>query len=135
MLPLQRTQVQSPVWELRSSHMPYIFKKVFKQGDFPSGPVVKNLLTSAAGTCSIPGLGTKTPHAARHLRPCATGTEPAPCSPGSATREATAMRRLHTATKRSPGWAQRENTHVQQQSPDAPKIIIRIIRRYNHWGT
>ena len=93
----------------------------FKQGDFPSGPVVKNLLASAGGTCSIPGLGTKMPHAARQLSPCTTGTEPAPYGLCSATREATAMRSLHAVSKRSPGWAQPENTCVQQRSPDASK--------------
>ena len=31
--------------------------------DFPDGPVVKNLPSKAGGTGSVPGLGTKIPHA------------------------------------------------------------------------
>ena len=33
-------------------------------GDFPGGPVVKNLPSNAGDTGSIPGRGTKIPHAA-----------------------------------------------------------------------
>ena len=43
--------------------------------DFPGGPVVKNLPSNAGGACSIPGQGTKIPHAAEQLSPCATTTE------------------------------------------------------------
>ena len=32
-------------------------------GNFPGGPVVKNLPSNAEGMVSIPGLGTKIPHA------------------------------------------------------------------------
>ena len=39
--------------------------------DFPGGPVVKNPLSNAGDTCSIPGQGTKIPHAAEQLSPCA----------------------------------------------------------------
>ena len=34
--------------------------------DFPSSPVVKTLLSNAGGAGSIPGQGTKIPHAVRH---------------------------------------------------------------------
>ena len=37
------------------------------QGDFPGGPVVKNLPASAEDTDLISGLGTKIPHAIGQL--------------------------------------------------------------------
>ena len=43
-----------------------------KAGDFPGGPVVKNLPSNAADVGSIPGWGTKIPHATGQLSPCAT---------------------------------------------------------------
>ena len=45
-------------------------------GDFPGGPVVKNPPSDAGDTGSIPGLGTKIPHAVGQLSPCTTTTEP-----------------------------------------------------------
>ena len=46
--------------------------------DFPFGPVVKNLPSNAEDTGSIPGRGTKIPHATGQLSPRATSTEPPP---------------------------------------------------------
>ena len=43
--------------------------------DFPGGPVVKNPPSNAGDTGSIPGWGTKIPHAAGQLSPCATTTD------------------------------------------------------------
>ena len=43
--------------------------------DFPGGPVVKNLPSNAGDVGSIPGQGTKIPHAAGQLSPRATTTE------------------------------------------------------------
>ena len=37
-------------------------------GDFLGGPVVKNLPCNSGDVSSIPGWGTKIPHAAEHLR-------------------------------------------------------------------
>ena len=45
--------------------------------DFLGGPEVKNLPTKAGDAGSIPGQGTKIPHAAGQLSQCATATEPA----------------------------------------------------------
>ena len=45
--------------------------------DFPGGPVVKNPPSSAGNAGLIPGQGTKIPHAAGQLSPCATTREPA----------------------------------------------------------
>ena len=44
--------------------------------DFLGGPVVKNLPSNAGDAGSIPGWGTKIPHAAGQLSPRATTTEP-----------------------------------------------------------
>ena len=45
-------------------------------GDFPGGPVVKNPPSNAGDVGSIPGWGTKIPHDAGQLSPCAATTEP-----------------------------------------------------------
>ena len=45
--------------------------------DFPGGPVVKNLPFNAGNTGSIPGLGTKIPHASETLTLSATNRDPA----------------------------------------------------------
>ena len=39
-------------------------------GDFPGGPVVKNLPSNARDTGAIPGQGTKIPHTLGQLNPC-----------------------------------------------------------------
>ena len=44
-------------------------------GDYPGGPVVKNLPSNAGDTGSIPGWGTKIPLAAGQLSPCAATTQ------------------------------------------------------------
>ena len=51
-------------------------KKITSTGDFPGGPMVKNLPSNAEDMGSIPGPGTKTPHASGQLSQCATTTEP-----------------------------------------------------------
>ena len=47
----------------------------FELRDFPGGPVVKNLPYNAGDSGSIPGQGTKIPHAVEQLNPHATTTE------------------------------------------------------------
>ena len=44
--------------------------------DFSGGPVVKNPPSNAGDVGSIPGRGTKIPHAAGQLSLCAATTEP-----------------------------------------------------------
>ena len=44
--------------------------------DFPGGPVVKSLPCNAGDMSSIPGQGTKTPHAQEQLSPYAATAEP-----------------------------------------------------------
>ena len=47
-----------------------------KCGDFPGGPVVKNLPCNAGDAGLIPGQGTKIPHALRQLSLSVTSIEP-----------------------------------------------------------
>ena len=61
------------------SHNYHFFSvvKTFKiySWDFPGGPVVKNLPYNTGDASSIPGQGTKIPHAAGQLSPRGTTTE------------------------------------------------------------
>ena len=70
--------------------------------DFPGGAVVKNPPANAEDTGSIPGRGTKIPHAAGQLSPRATTTEPV-CSgahePQLERSPRSAMKSLRAATK------------------------------------
>ena len=50
--------------------------QVSEFGDFPGGPVVKNLPSNAGDVGSIPGQGIKTPHSKGQLSPQATTTKP-----------------------------------------------------------
>ena len=52
------------------------FNLKYLSGDFPDAPVVKNLPCNAKDMGSVPGLGTKIPHATEQLSLCATTTEP-----------------------------------------------------------
>ena len=47
----------------------------FNTGDFPCGPVVKNLPDNVGDMGSIPGPANKIPHVTRQLSPCSTTTE------------------------------------------------------------
>ena len=49
-------------------------------GDFPGGPVVKNMPSNAGDTGSIPGQGTKIPHAMRQLESLYAATTEPLCS-------------------------------------------------------
>ena len=94
--------------------------------------VQKNLPANAGNTGSIPGLE-KSQRAMGQLSPCATTTEPILESPQaatmkpmhlepcSATREATTMRSLHTATESSPHLPQLEKALTQQGRPSTAK--------------
>ena len=60
------------------SNLEYIqerIKEYFR--DFPGGPVVENPPSNAGDAGSIPGRGTRIPHAMGLLSPCAATTEPA----------------------------------------------------------
>ena len=53
--------------------------KIQEKGDFPGGPVVKNLPCNAGDQGSIPGRGPKVPHAMQPLSPHATVRESDHC--------------------------------------------------------
>ena len=87
---------------------------------FPGGAVVESLPANAGDTGSSPGLGRS------HMPRSGWAREPQLLSMRvwslcSATREAIAIRSLHTATKSSPRSPQLEKTHAQQQRPNAAK--------------
>ena len=65
------------MWEGRQSHNWYVR---YHSGDFPGGPVVKDLPCNAVDTSSIPAWGAKIPCATEQLRLCAASTEPAHCN-------------------------------------------------------
>ena len=71
--------------------------KIQYHWDFPGGPVVKNSPSNAGDTGSIPGQGTKIPHATGQLSPCTTTAEPA-CS-GACTPQ---LERSPLATMKDP---------------------------------
>ena len=48
----------------------------FDDRSFPRDPVIKNPLSKAEDSDSIPGWGTKIPHAGEQLKPHATAMEP-----------------------------------------------------------
>ena len=56
-----------PLWRIV-----WRFLKKTGNRDFPGGPVVKNLPSNAGDAGSIPGWGTRIPHEAGQLSPCAT---------------------------------------------------------------
>ena len=88
----------------------------------PGCPVLKNLPANAGDTGLIPRLG-KILHVAEQLSPHAPTTEAwAAQSLCSATREATAMRSLHTSMKSRPCSLQPEKARARQQGPGQPKI-------------
>ena len=71
-----------------------------KSGDFPGGPMVKNLPSNAKDMGSIPGQGTKIPHTAWQVSPHATAPEPVHSGARAATREACALQDLMWPTQR-----------------------------------
>ena len=94
--------------------------------DFPDGPVVKNLPCNAGDTDSFLVQGDPTCHS--WLSPGPTATEPVvqspraaatevcvPQNPGSATRQATTMRRPCTAARESP--------HTAKKTQHSQKVI------------
>ena len=97
------------------------------QGNFPGGPVVKNLPYNAGDTSSIPGQGTKIPHATGQLSPRATTTELARLN------ERACMPQLQSPCALEPVRAttREEKTHTPQleRSPRASMKILRAATR------
>ena len=108
----------------------YKDKEKKENRDFPGGTVVKNPPARAGDTRHRFNLWSgKIPHTSEQLSPCVTTTELA-ChnyrssraySLCSTTREATATRSLHTATKSSPCSLQLEEACAQQRRPNTAK--------------
>ena len=65
------------VMKRRERRYIWLHIEVIIKGDFPGGPVVKDLHSSAGDMGSVPGLGTKIPHATGQLILPASTTEPA----------------------------------------------------------
>ena len=99
---------------------------------FPDGPVVKNLPYNAGDVGSIPGWGTKIPHAAGQLSPRATTTElvhhnervrvprtTEPTCPGAYVPQLERENR-HARTREKP-TCHSEISHVLQLRPDTAK--------------
>ena len=81
--------------------------------DFPGDAIVKNPPANAGDTSSIPGPGTKTPHALGQLSPCATRV---PLRPGTCAlqQEKPSQQEAHAP--------ELEKALAQQQRPSATKI-------------
>ena len=77
-------------------------------GDFPGGPVVKNLPSNAGDAGLITGWGTRFPHAARQLSPCATTTELAGLNKRACVPQTTELMRPGACTPQ----LERENPHT-----------------------
>ena len=92
------------VWEIRG------------KWDFPGGPGVKNPPSNAGDAGSIPGQGTKIPHAAGQLSPHATTTEPM-CS------------RAHVAQLERSPRATRKDPECRKEDPMQPNILKKKERK------
>ena len=82
--------------------------------DFLSGPVVKNLPSNAGDLGSIPGRGTKIPHAKGQLSPCTTTTELSRLNERARVPQTTEPTHsgAHTPQLQSPRTLERENLHT-----------------------
>ena len=83
-----------------------------KRRGFPGGPVVKNPPSNAGDAGSIPGWGTKIPHAAGQLSLCATTTEP--------TRHNEREKNPHATTREKPTCCRKQReARAATKSPHA----------------
>ena len=120
----------------------YIFKVLKEKktaGDFPSGPVVKNLPSNAGDAGSIPGQGTKIPHAVGQLSPRTATTEPTHSrarvpqldSPCATTTEPTHSGAMHhnqgeayVLQREKPARRNQRSLHVTTREAQAPQQKI-----------
>ena len=87
--------------------------------DFPHGPVVKNPLSDTGDVGSIPGWGTKIPHAMGQISPRATTTEPVGLNERALAPQTTEP--MHSGAcapqlERSPRAATKEPVHRKRRS-------------------
>ena len=103
--------------------MPQGFIKSITPRDFRHGPVVQKLPSDAGSTGSIPGQGTKIPHAAEQLRCHTSATEPASLEPMLHNRGSHGTKKpscgrvaLLTATRESPRAAKKAQCSQKEVS-------------------
>ena len=109
-------------------------KNILKvMSDFPGSPVVKNLPSNAGDTDSIPGQGTKIPHAVGQLSPC-TATIELAClnerarvlqttEPTCSEAHTPQLERSPCAKTKSP--LRNERSRMPQLRPDAAKKFFK----------
>ena len=97
-------------------------------GDFPRGPVVKNSPSNAGDAGSIPGRGTKIPHAEGQLNPLTTTTEPARLKQRARVPQTTELARHnyreenpHTTTREKP-TRHNERSRMPQRGSRVPQL-------------
>ena len=106
--------------------------------------MVKNLLSSAGGMGSIPGWGTKIPHAVVLLSPCVTTTEfmclnerahvPQTIDPTCPGAHMPQLERenAHSTTRETPAHCKEETAHHNKRSPHASMKIQRATTKTQH---
>ena len=85
-------------------------------GDFPDGPVAKNLPSSRGDVSLISGQGTKIPHAAKQLNLCAAATEPKPQLERSLCATSKTWRSKRNSNNKSSCWRMWSHHHESQLS-------------------
>ena len=106
----------------------FFFFFLKKRGDFPGGPVVKNPPSNAGDVGSIPGWGTKIPHATGQLSPHVPQLQlarlneralPQTTEPTCSGAPAPQLERenLHATTGEKPACCKEEPTHHNEKDP------------------
>ena len=106
-------------------------------GDFPDGPVAKNLPSNRGDVSSISGQGTKIPHAAKQLNRCAAAAEPKPQLERSLCATSKTWRRKINSNNKSSCWRMWSHHHESQlsqlkshhQSSYAPRMTSAHVQR------
>ena len=131
------------VWVLKLKYIKTYSDPFYKKNDrdFPGGPVVKNPPYNAGDAGSLPGRGTKIPHAMGQLSPRATATELAHLKERAHVLQTTEPRRpgarapqlerenLHATTREKPKQCNNRSRVPQKRScvpqlrPDTAKKI------------
>ena len=111
----------------------YVIKSSLSR-DFPGGPTVRNPPAGVGDMGSIPGLGTKIPHAPGQLSLRTTAAEPHAWIPCSATGEASAIQSLCTAAREElPLAATRESVQAATKTQHRHKYIHGPSSPPTHW--
>ena len=102
-------------FQLIQWHFREKFKNIYK-GDFPDGPVVKNLPSHVGDMGSIPGQGAQNPHATEQITPWCS-CQAHVCSRACVTLESTSATTAEAHVFRSPRATTAERAHVPQEDP------------------